>query len=58
MSDLSGALIVLAPIAGVYAAYITMEAIASKNYVLGLAGSLLSLFAGLCFGKLAWGVVL
>lgn len=58
MYDMSSALIVLAPLTGGYGVYMTMEAVATKSYWLGLASSLMSLFAGLCFGKLVWGGVL
>lgn len=57
-TDPAIALIVLAPLSGAYGTYATMEAIASKNYLMGLAGSLISLFAGLCIGKLVWGGIL
>ena len=58
MSDLSLALIVLAPLLGGYGTYITMEAIATKSYVLGLIGSLIALLGGIGIGKLLWGGVL
>lgn len=58
MYDMSSALIVLAPLAGGYGIYATMEAVATKSYWLGLVGSLLSLLAGLLLGKVVWGGVL
>lgn len=51
-------LIVSAPLSGAYGVYVTMEAIANKDYLMGLFGSLMSLFAGLCIGKLIWGGIL
>lgn len=58
MYDISSALIVLAPLADGYGIYVTMEAVATKSYGLGLVGSLLSLLAGLLLGKVVWGGVL
>lgn len=51
-------LIVLAPLVGAYGTYVTMEAVATKSYVLGLVGSLLSLFAGLLLDMVVWGGIL
>lgn len=48
-------LIVTAPLMGGYGIYMTLEAVASENYWMGVVGSLASLFAGMCVGKLIWG---
>lgn len=48
-------LVVLALMDGCYGIYMTLKAAASKNYWMGIAGSLMSLWAGLCLGKLIWG---
>lgn len=45
-------LFVTAPLLGGYGIYVTLEAVASEDYWLGIVGSLLSLFAGVCIGWL------
>lgn len=58
MSDLSLALIIIAPLLGGYGMYMVMEAIATKSYALGFIGSLVTLVGGLGIGKLLWGGVM